>query len=790
MKTARNRISKLKNLLLLVLLVFSTNCEKNLAPIIQSIDANPTELEAGGQALLMVVASDPDGDPLIYLWETSGGEIATDNSQSSITWNAPVESGSYFCTVSVNDGTEIVTDSIQITVSEDPVLSIDRDTLYFDTDRNLEIFTISNLGTGLLDWTLQYSTNDGGSWIKQVSPDQGATAKDNPVSVEVVIDRSGLSGGSYLGAINISSDDKSAKVHILVEVAELVVKPSTLNFGSSETNKSITLENGGAGNLNYDITVSDNWISVDPSSGGLTSQQEVVDVQVDRTGKAPGLYNGQIIIASNAGELVVPVQMAVEEGPILHVVPIVLDFGESDSNRSFSIQNVGGGTLNWSISESLNWLVVSPANGSTTSEKDDIQLTADRTVLASGTHSGKIIVSSDGGNTEITVNIEVIQNPVLQINTNILDFGLTVPSRSFFIQNAGGGTLNWTISESLEWLTVDPVNGSTVATGTDNIHVVVDRSVLTHGSHSGKIYVNSNGGNSEITINIEVEQEPVLKLSPTELDFGTAATSLSFTIVNDGGKTLNWKISESLDWLVVSPAEGTTTTETETIQVTVDRSVLSSGGFSDVITVSSNGGDAEIKVSLQVEATGEWLKYDDDHFEGHYDTDAKHLFFLTQFDRPSDWKKFKITKLAISFPPLSGNDNIELFCFSTQEISGNHWPYQSLFQTSQVDPGGGWNVWTVDWGLDLDRFCVGYRQIEEKAPSVHYDKNANMQRSYYVNTDMRGFHVDDINWAIRVYVEKTDGEPVPAKWLDIIVKPVIGQSIDKTRLVPDKNKPL
>ncbi len=472
----------------LFLLFLTSGCEKNQAPIIQNIIPSSTSLKAGESINLSVSTSDPDGDALIFLWEATDGQITTANDLNSISWTAPLNAGLYFCKVSVNDGSVIVSDSVPLTVSKD-----------------------------------------------------------------------------------------------------LIVSPTQLDFGLEETNKTITVTTDGNGIIEFSISASDSWITVDPSSGEASEQASDIIVRVDRTGMNTGSYTGHITLTSESGDKLVGISMEVNNDPILFVNTTSLEFGLSINNRSFFIQNHGGGTLSWSITEKLNWLTLNPMSGSTEAETDEVQLVADRTVLKPGNHEGDI-------------------------------------------------------------------------------------------------------------------------------------------------------------------------------------------------TITSNGGNSNIKLSIEISSEGEWLIYDDDKFDGYYETDSKHQFFLTQFDKPTDWKNYRISKIAISFNPSISRDDIELFCFSTQNILGKYYPYQSLLNSPRLNPGGGWNEWEVDWSINIEKFCVGYRQIEDKTPMVHYDKTVDNQRSYYVDTDSKGFPVREINWAIRVFVEKTDSDPEPGKWLGVDVKPGDYKKLDYSRL--------
>lgn len=74
----------------------------NNPPEISSLTANPSSVEIGGTSTLICVASDPDGDNLTYIWETSGGSIS--GTGSSVTWTAPNAEGSYSVSCTVDDG--------------------------------------------------------------------------------------------------------------------------------------------------------------------------------------------------------------------------------------------------------------------------------------------------------------------------------------------------------------------------------------------------------------------------------------------------------------------------------------------------------------------------------------------------------------------------------------------------------------------------------------------------------------------------------------------------------------
>ena len=94
---------------------------------------------------------------------------------------------------------------------------------------------------------------------------------------------------------------------------------------------------------------------------------------------------------------------------------------------------------------------------------------------------------------------------------------------------------------------------------------------------------------------------PVLTVSPGSLDFGPSATTLTLNITNSGQSTLKWQISEDAQWLSCLPTSGNTTvTEQSSVVVSVDRTELSRGNYSQTIAITSNGGSAVVKVTMSV----------------------------------------------------------------------------------------------------------------------------------------------------------------------------------------------
>ena len=107
---------QLRNCVILSFFFFSCSQEvTNSPPIIDRLII-PTEVSAGGQIDLHVIARDPEGDPLSYTWAISQGQIV-ESSSRTVAWTVPDQPGSFTITVFISDGiSEPTTRSKQVVV--------------------------------------------------------------------------------------------------------------------------------------------------------------------------------------------------------------------------------------------------------------------------------------------------------------------------------------------------------------------------------------------------------------------------------------------------------------------------------------------------------------------------------------------------------------------------------------------------------------------------------------------------------------------------------------------------
>ncbi|MGD2093305.1 MAG: BACON domain-containing protein [Candidatus Aminicenantes bacterium] len=134
-------------------------------------------------------------------------------------------------------------------------------------------------------------------------------------------------------------------------------------------------------------------------------------------------------------------------------------------------------------------------------------------------------------------------SPVISLNKNQLTFnfcasGPPPSSQTFTISNAGSGTLNWTVSENMGWLTCTPTSG----TDSGTITVSIDNTGLAAGPYATAITVSSsNASNSPqyITVYLNISDcvdEPPFGSFDTPIDGSTVKSSIAVT---------GWALDES-----------------------------------------------------------------------------------------------------------------------------------------------------------------------------------------------------------------------------------------------------
>lgn len=308
-----------------------------------------------------------------------------------------------------------------------------------------------------------------------------------------------------------------------------------------------------------------------------------------------------------------PSTPVVSINPAIGASPTSLSFTAQQGSstptvQTLSISNTGGGTLSWTASDSAQWLTLSTTGGTGNSI---ITLTATTGTLTAGTYSGAITLTATGAS---SVTVPVIFTitaapvpPAIGASPTSFTFtatqGSTNPgSQTLSISNTGSGTLSWTASDNVPWLTLTPASG----TGNGSMTLSATTGTLAAGSHSGTVTLSGGTGVTPVTVPVTftITAAPNITLNPSSLTYAAtegAANPANQTIsLTTTGGTLSWTVSDNVSWLGVSPASGS---NSNTLTASVNTTGLAAGTHTGTITVSAAGISSKtVAVTLTVNA--------------------------------------------------------------------------------------------------------------------------------------------------------------------------------------------
>jgi hypothetical protein len=242
--------------------------------------------------------------------------------------------------------------------------------------------------------------------------------------------------------------------------------------------------------------------------------------------------------------------------PLCDVDPTSLDFGTvtlgDSADLTFSISNIGGGTLSGTVSETCDdYYLVGDVTYSLTSGQSK-----DFTVRFKPLSAGvKNCTVETGAETcaDVSCTGTGEEAPVCGVDPTSLDFGTVTLGDSadltFSISNTGGGTLSGTVSEACDdyYLVGDLTYSLTSGQSKD---FTVRFKPLSAGVKNCTIET-GNETCADVSCTGTGEEAPVCVVDSTSLDFGTVtvgdSADLTFSISNTGGGTLSGTVSETCD---------------------------------------------------------------------------------------------------------------------------------------------------------------------------------------------------------------------------------------------------
>jgi uncharacterized protein (TIGR03437 family) len=457
----------------------------------QNIDVSST-----GSALTYSVTTQvlsPPGSQWLGVSAASG----TTPTQTQVTINASgLSAGTYAGTVSfAAPGQTPVVLPVTLTVSSSPLINTVQTSMTFASLAGTTPPASQNLQVSVTGSTLSVTPTtvvmSGGNWLS-VSPTGASTIGTTASTLQVSVNPTGLSEGTYYGAVLLSSNG-AGNNPVLVPVtytvgsanATVTVTPQQLSFtqvqgGPAPPSQTLNIaSSSGAVSFSLAATTSTGvgWLSVAPSSGVTPGS---VQVTVNASSLALGTYQGSIIVTATGAanpQQTIPVQVTVTTAPSITASPTTLTFNASTAGAQVAPQTItlssSGTNLNFSASATVNnfpsqWLSVTPTTGTTPAT---LSVSVNLAGLQPGTYTGNIQVNLGLANPiviPVTLNYQTVVPAAITAITNAASFLPTAVSPGMIVAIFGNNLGPSNI------VTAQLTSAGTLATTLSNVRVLFD----------------------------------------------------------------------------------------------------------------------------------------------------------------------------------------------------------------------------------------------------------------------------------------------------------------------------
>ena len=334
-------------------------------------------------------------------------------------------------------------------------------------------------------------------------------------------------------------------------------------------------------NVNWTIRNTANWLSISPNNGNNNGILTATALSNNTSGT-----NRSAWVYATDGTITDSVEVIQQNGVLanLNLSKSVITLSPNNgSNDNFDVLS----NVDWTFGGIPAWLDLSPITG-----------------LNNATVSATALSANNSGNTRTATVSAFSTNPSVSPKTIIINqldgsstyLGTSVDTviLSQFQGSTGAfnvlANVSWTAQEGLTWLLMGPTSG--VNDGT--ITLQASSANLSTTLRSGDITISSAGLPSKIVHVIQEPTTPNLGVSKTDLTLGGMANSTdNFSVL---GNTRNWNITNSSNWLTITPTTGSFTQQ---ISVTTNSNNTTGNTRKDTLLISATGAATRMVVVTQ-----------------------------------------------------------------------------------------------------------------------------------------------------------------------------------------------
>ena len=517
---------------------------------------------------------------------------------------------------------------------------------------------ISNSG-GSVSYTVTSNVN----WL---STNLGSNQGVSPGNLTVTASAASLpaSVSSYVGTLTLTptGGGQTTTVQVAFNVSttqQFQISPSSLTFSyitgsgnATPQNLTVGLTTGSA--IAYTVTANyglgpTNWLQTNPVSGGTTGT--LISVTPLASSLGIGTYTATLSFsASGLTTASIPVTLTVSSPPtfVVSPTPILISVQPNTSaTRTLSINTSNSAVVSYSVTPTyqspavpaVNWLTVSPSNGSTPAS---VTIGVNPSNLNVGTYTALLTInSSTPGVTQTTVVVSMLvtTSQIVTTSTNSLSFnfvgGGSTPNSQFVslgltpstpIQTATVVGVPEVVGQNWLTATLSSPSGSQI-TGNAAAIVTVNPSGLANGTYTGKVQRNiSNAGgpvaNTLVEIPVTLTVSGVIGggggvgggtttvlLSQSQINFNTlqnATSDQTLTLTSNTTTQVPYFLSTTTPWITILNGSGTTLGTPVIIRA--NTTGLGQGTYSGQIALSATGASNNgtvIQVNLTVSNTNQ-----------------------------------------------------------------------------------------------------------------------------------------------------------------------------------------
>lgn len=231
-------------------------------------------------------------------------------------------------------------------------LNTDTNNIVFIQGETIRYFGIVNTGNTAMDFTIESAD----SFI-EIFPSNGILGFNELAKIEIRVNTDDLDYGMHETSLFVTSNGGSRLINIQVfkplpTPAKLWWDIDYIKIPSDDDRDYITIRNDGEETLNYTMSSLAGWMNFSQNNGSLQAgQEDVIWVEVDRSGLDNGFYSGVVNILSNGGNARIDIDMEVGVYSITFFNPTYTDI---------DINVPGEGSLTIPVLDRVNY--VYPSN--------------------------------------------------------------------------------------------------------------------------------------------------------------------------------------------------------------------------------------------------------------------------------------------------------------------------------------------------------------------------------------------------------------------------------------------